>query len=276
MQFRSTYALAKWMVVGLLFFLSLFHYYTAGFGVLTHHWHVGFHLAFVLGLIYLVYTPHRAIGSTEISDRTTSLMIRWPDFIKIGVPSLFTYGMMGFVPAILLFSYFAIVVHFSRHYSSSRDMSSGLTTDYVLLAMIALFALHMTGVVTGYIDSNLWGKNGVPPAIRIGAAIMMLTMAIEARRRMPVVIVIFAAIAYYFGGGIGDFTWGLENNGLYLITTVSFLTLLISLDPIVRGVAQRTSAEAKAIDASRHGGVPFYDWFLFVLIAISSLRRRDL
>ena len=53
MQFRSTYALAKWMVVGLLFLLSLFHYYTAGFGVLTHHWHVGFHLAFVLGLIYL-------------------------------------------------------------------------------------------------------------------------------------------------------------------------------------------------------------------------------
>ena len=37
MQFRSTYALAKWMVVGLLFLLSLFHYYTAGFGVLTHH-----------------------------------------------------------------------------------------------------------------------------------------------------------------------------------------------------------------------------------------------
>ena len=64
---------------------------------------------------------------------------------------------------------------------------------------------------------------------------------------------------------------GFENNGLYLITTVSFLTLLISLDPVVRGVVQRTSAEAKALDASRHGGVPFYDWFLFVLIGISSL-----
>ena len=33
MQFRSTYALAKWLVIGLLFLLSLFHYYTAGFGV---------------------------------------------------------------------------------------------------------------------------------------------------------------------------------------------------------------------------------------------------
>ena len=97
------------------FFLSLFHYYTAGFGVLTHHWHVGFHLAFVLGLIYLVYTPHRNIDATVIPGHTSLLMIRWPDFIKIGVPSLFIYGMMGFLPALLLFSYFAIVVHFSRH-----------------------------------------------------------------------------------------------------------------------------------------------------------------
>ena len=88
---------------------------------------------------------------------------------------------------------------------------------------------------------------------------------------MPVVIVIFAAIGYYFGGGIGDFTWGSKTMDFELITTVSFLALLISLDPIVRGYSQRTSAEAKAHDASRHGGVPFYDWFLFVLIAISSL-----
>ena len=35
MQFRHTYALAKWLVIGLLFLLSLFHYYTAGFGVLV-------------------------------------------------------------------------------------------------------------------------------------------------------------------------------------------------------------------------------------------------
>ena len=40
MQFRDTHALAKWVVIALLFLLSLFHYYTAGFGVLEHHWHV--------------------------------------------------------------------------------------------------------------------------------------------------------------------------------------------------------------------------------------------
>ena len=127
----------------------------------------------------------------------------------------------------------------------------------MLVAMLALFALHMAGVVTGLIDENLWGKNGAPPAIRVGAAVMMLAMAIEARRRMAVVTIIFLAVGYYFGGGIGDFTWGIDNNGLKLITAVSFLSLLISVEPLIRGVIYRTSAEAKAHDASRHGGVPF-------------------
>ena len=38
--------------------LSLFHYYTAGFGLLQEVTHRGVHLAFVLGLIFLVF-PHR-------------------------------------------------------------------------------------------------------------------------------------------------------------------------------------------------------------------------
>ena len=271
MQFRSTYALAKWMVVGLLFLLSLFHYYTAGFGVLTHHWHVGFHLAFVLGLIYLVYTPHRGVDGIAQIAPTARLSIRWPDLVKTGVPTLFVYGMMGTFPAMVLFSYFILVVHFSRRFCASDAIPERTTTDHVLVAMLALFALHMAGVVTGLIDENLWGKNGPPPAIRIGAAVMMLAMAIEARRRMAVVTIIFLAVGYYFGGGIGDLTWGIDKNGLPLITAVSFLSLLISVEPLIRGVIHRTSAEAKAHDASRHGGVPFYDWFLFVLIGISSL-----
>ena len=95
---------------------------------------------------------------------------------------------MGTSPAIVLFSYFIFVVHFSRRFCASHDIPERATTDHVLVAMLALFALHMAGVVTGLIDENLWGKNGAPPAIRIGAAVMMLTMTIEARRRMPVVI----------------------------------------------------------------------------------------
>ena len=271
MQFRDTYALAKWIVIALLFLLSLFHYYTAGFGVPEHHWHVGVHLSFVLGLIYLVYTPHRITDAADQIAATARLSIRWPDLIKTGVPTVFVYGMMGALPAMGLFAYFILVVHFSRRYSSTRHASESATTDHVLLAVTALFALHMIGVATGVIDNNMWGDNGVPPAIRIGLAVMVQVLIIEAQRRIAIVLMFFAIAGYYYGDGIAGITWGLENNGLMLITTASVISFLVALEPVARGVMHPSGAEARALDSSRRGGVPSYDWFLFVVIGISSM-----
>ena len=58
MRFRPLTAGAATVVGALLIVLSLFHYYTAGFGLLQEVTHRGVHLAFVLGLIFLVF-PHR-------------------------------------------------------------------------------------------------------------------------------------------------------------------------------------------------------------------------
>jgi len=59
MRFRPLAQPAVALVAGLLIVLSAFHYYTAGFGLLQEVTHRGVHLAFVLGLIFLVF-PHRA------------------------------------------------------------------------------------------------------------------------------------------------------------------------------------------------------------------------
>ena len=58
MRFRPLGVRATTLVGGLLIALSLFHFYTAGFGLLQEITHRGVHLAFVLGLIFLVF-PHR-------------------------------------------------------------------------------------------------------------------------------------------------------------------------------------------------------------------------
>ncbi|MBI3708856.1 MAG: TRAP transporter permease, partial [Proteobacteria bacterium] len=62
MRFRPLLPAAGWLVAGLLFALSCFHYYTAGFGLLPETTHRGIHIAFALGLIFLVYsaTGHRS------------------------------------------------------------------------------------------------------------------------------------------------------------------------------------------------------------------------
>jgi TRAP transporter 4TM/12TM fusion protein len=54
-RFRPLAPLAGRLVGTLLVILSLFHYYTAGFGLLPEMEHRGIHLSFVLGLIFLVF-----------------------------------------------------------------------------------------------------------------------------------------------------------------------------------------------------------------------------
>ena len=65
MRFRPTVKPATQIVKWLLIALSLFHFYTAGFGLLAETTHRGVHLAFVLALIFLVFA-----GSKKLQDTT--------------------------------------------------------------------------------------------------------------------------------------------------------------------------------------------------------------
>jgi TRAP transporter 4TM/12TM fusion protein len=60
MQFRPLLPRVAWLVAVLLFVLSSFHYYTAGFGLLPETTHRGIHVAFVLALIFLVFAARRS------------------------------------------------------------------------------------------------------------------------------------------------------------------------------------------------------------------------
>jgi TRAP transporter 4TM/12TM fusion protein len=60
MRFRLTWPPASAVLAALLIALSCFHYYTAGFGLLREATHRGVHLAFVLGLIFIVFGFRRS------------------------------------------------------------------------------------------------------------------------------------------------------------------------------------------------------------------------
>ncbi len=54
-RFRPLAPAAGWLIGSALIALSLFHYYTAGFGLLQETMHRGIHLSFVLSLVFLVF-----------------------------------------------------------------------------------------------------------------------------------------------------------------------------------------------------------------------------
>src|SRR5262245_64288806 len=64
MRFRPLLPAAAAIVAVLLFGLSCFHYYTAGFGLLPETTHRGIHIACVLGLIFLVFSWNRKGNAT--------------------------------------------------------------------------------------------------------------------------------------------------------------------------------------------------------------------
>ena len=68
MRFRPMANIALTTVTTLLITLSAFHYYTAGFGLLREATHRGVHLAFVLGLIFLVFAFSKKEGRQRESS----------------------------------------------------------------------------------------------------------------------------------------------------------------------------------------------------------------
>lgn len=64
MQFRKVPHGTALIVGALLLALSAFHYYTAGFGLMRETTHRGIHLAFVLGLIFLVFSARKSDAGT--------------------------------------------------------------------------------------------------------------------------------------------------------------------------------------------------------------------
>ncbi|MBM3539417.1 MAG: TRAP transporter permease [Alphaproteobacteria bacterium] len=77
-RFRPLQPAAAMFVALLLFLLSCFHYYTAGFGLLRETTHRGIHMAFVLSLIFLVFSARR-------TDPTQPPPVRWWRPLGIGL-----------------------------------------------------------------------------------------------------------------------------------------------------------------------------------------------
>ena len=81
MRFRPTVPPATQLVKWLLIALSCFHYYTAGVGLLQEITHRGVHLAFVLGMIFLVFAfSPAAAEKTPSSNWRSPGGVPWVDW----------------------------------------------------------------------------------------------------------------------------------------------------------------------------------------------------
>ena len=155
-RFRPLLPTAAWVVAGLLLALSFFHYYTAGFGLLRETTHRGIHMAFVLGLIFLVFSAFKidpsappkssllaplGIGIVDwlcaIAVAITSLYVPWifDDLaFKVGNPAPIDV-IMGTILIVLLLE------------ATRRAVGAALPLIAIAMMLYALYGRIMPGIL---------------------------------------------------------------------------------------------------------------------------------
>ena len=132
-RFRAILPPASWIVAGLLFALSCFHFYTAGFGLLRETTHRGIHMAFVIGLIFLVF----ALIRSKVDDARQSSMLS-----PGGVPLLDWLLMAATVAA-------ALYIPFVFHDLAFR-VGNPLTIDVIMGTVLIVAVLEATRRTMGW------------------------------------------------------------------------------------------------------------------------------
>jgi len=152
MQMRPMEAPATWIVGTLLAVLSCFHYYTAGFGLLRESTHRGVHLAFVLGLIFLVFgfkkKPKKdglmAIGRIPIYDWLLAIIAA---VTSLYVPYVFNDLVFRIGDPLTIDVIFGTLMIILTLEATRRSMGVALPVIALCFIIYALYGQYAPGVL---------------------------------------------------------------------------------------------------------------------------------
>jgi TRAP transporter 4TM/12TM fusion protein len=152
MQMRQMAFPATWIVGALLATLSGFHYYTAGFGILRESTHRGAHLAFVLGLIFLVFGFRKtssqgkfpAIGQIPIYDWLFAILAAVTCFYVPYVFNDLAFRVGDPLPIDVIFG--SLMIIFTLE-ATRRSMGIALPIIAIGFILYALYGQHAPGVL---------------------------------------------------------------------------------------------------------------------------------
>ncbi len=178
MRFRRLTGITAKLVFAMTIVLSIFHIYTAGFGVLQEWRHRAFHLAFVLPLVFFVYSMKKEIhlqgGKHLLYDllyAVVAAMLNTAVFREI-------LALSFNASAVLAVATFALVLYFKQRENLPRGLV--VFVDFPLYtAMVAFLAYGMRLGYT-HLDIGSWFVDLNPELIFWGVFLLGIFCAIIA------------------------------------------------------------------------------------------------
>lgn len=205
MQFRPLLPGAAWLVAALLLALSCFHYYTAGFGLLPETTHRGIHMAFVIGLIFLVFPArkvrHGDVGSSLMLGPVAMLFaaagLALPFLAQTaGLPvNLLAFGVIAGVGALIAVGFLC-----SRAQPETPGILAPLGIGLSEWALVGLTIA--TSLYVPWIFHDLQFRVGNPMVIDWVMGTICILVVLEACRRsvgaaLPIISLVLLAYAYF-------------------------------------------------------------------------------
>jgi len=178
MRFRRLAGITAKLVFAMTIILSIFHIYTAGFGVLQEWRHRSFHLAFVLPLVFFVYSMKK-----EVHLKGGKHLLY--DVLYAGVASMLNTAIFREIlelsfngtAALAVFT-FALVLYFKQRENLPRRLA--VFVDFPLYT--AMIAFVGWGFWLGYshLDARTWFEDLNPSLIFWGSFLLLIFFAILA------------------------------------------------------------------------------------------------
>ncbi len=192
--------------------LSLFHVYTAGFGLLNEVMHRTIHLSFVMGLIFLVFPRKRAIATPKL----------WVEsLIFAGFYLYILYDIAMTLPPSTLKTVFVVVVMALVALTlpvNLKDADPGKVAvrDWVFAAFGAGFSAYLTIFFKHIFIDNV----GSPPEPVYMMGVIAIIMTLEATRRTMGPMLAWIGIGCLIYALVGPYLPGILAHRGYSITRI--------------------------------------------------------
>jgi TRAP-type uncharacterized transport system fused permease subunit len=159
LRFRKLTGLAAKIALAMCIILSIFHIYTAGFGVLQEWKHRAFHFAFVLALVFLVYptrkVPVKRLWLTYVYETSYALLCGM--LLAIGLQDVLGWGAFYTALAFVIGFYMAFAMKTRDLWSPPVTLRMDLTTSITGLALMGYLLILLVRYWDAYVDRSSAG-----------------------------------------------------------------------------------------------------------------------